>query len=67
MAAEEHADSCVLETCPVMQKALVREVDIVTELDDLLQGAEDLLYPHERRWAVDNMWTSSCGHSGDSP
>jgi FAD/FMN-containing dehydrogenase len=28
-------------------------------LDDLLQGAEDLLYPRERRWAVDNMWTSA--------
>jgi FAD/FMN-containing dehydrogenase len=49
----------MLETCPVMQKAVAREVNIVTELDDLLQGAEDLLYPRERRWAVDNMWTSA--------
>jgi FAD/FMN-containing dehydrogenase len=56
---EALAALAMLETCPVMQKALVREVNIVTELDDLLQGAEDLLYPHGRRWAVDNMWTSA--------
>lgn len=56
---EALAALAMLETCPVMQKALFREVNIVTELDDLLQGAEDLLYPHERRWAVDNMWTSA--------
>jgi FAD/FMN-containing dehydrogenase len=56
---EAMAALAVLETCPVMQRAVTREVDIVTELDDLLQGAEDLLYPRERRWAVDNMWTSA--------
>jgi FAD/FMN-containing dehydrogenase len=54
---EALAALAMLEACPVLQKALVREVNIVTELDDLLQGAEDLLYPQERRWAVDNMWT----------
>jgi FAD/FMN-containing dehydrogenase len=56
---EGSAALAMLEACPVSQKALVREVNIVTELDDLLQGAEDLLYPRERRWAVDNMWTSA--------
>jgi FAD/FMN-containing dehydrogenase len=56
---EALAALAMLETCPVMQKAVTREVNIVTELDDLLQGAEDLLYPRERRWAVDNMWTSA--------
>jgi FAD/FMN-containing dehydrogenase len=56
---EALAALAMLETCPVMQKAVTREVNIATELDDLLQGAEDLLYPRERRWAVDNMWTSA--------
>ena len=37
----------------------MRDVNVVTELDDLLQGGEDLLYPHGRRWAVDNMWTGA--------
>jgi hypothetical protein len=48
-----------LESCPVVRKAVHRELNIVTELDDLLQGAEDLLYPRGRRWAADNMWTSA--------
>jgi FAD/FMN-containing dehydrogenase len=48
-----------LESCPVVRNAVHREVNIVTELDDLLQGAEDLFYPRDRRWAVDNMWTSA--------
>jgi FAD/FMN-containing dehydrogenase len=56
---EALAALALLETCPAMSQALIREVNIVTELDDLLQGAEDLLYPRERRWAVDNMWTSA--------
>jgi FAD/FMN-containing dehydrogenase len=48
-----------LETCPVLSRALMRDVNIVTEFDDLLQGGEDLLYPRDRRWAADNMWTSA--------
>jgi FAD/FMN-containing dehydrogenase len=56
---EAMATLALLETCPVLGKAVMREVNIVTELDDLLQGAEDLLYPREHRWAVDNMWTSA--------
>jgi FAD/FMN-containing dehydrogenase len=48
-----------LEACPVLRKAVHREVNISTDLDDLLQGAEDLLYPRGRRWAVDNMWTGA--------
>jgi FAD/FMN-containing dehydrogenase len=48
-----------LETCPVRDKALKRDVNLVTEFDELLQGGEDLLYPRERRWAVDNMWTGA--------
>lgn len=61
------ADSCedavaalaLLETCPVVGKAVLREVNIVTEFDELLQGGEELLYPRERRYASDNMWTSA--------
>jgi FAD/FMN-containing dehydrogenase len=49
----------VLETCPAIGKAIRREVNIVTEFDDLLQGGEDLLYPRERRYASDNMWTGA--------
>src|SRR5262249_20161431 len=42
---EAMAALAMLETCPVVGKAVMRETNIVTELDDLLQGAEDLLYP----------------------
>jgi FAD/FMN-containing dehydrogenase len=56
---EAMAALAVLETCPVIGKAVMREANIVTELDDLMQGAEDLLYPRGHRWAVDNMWTSA--------
>jgi FAD/FMN-containing dehydrogenase len=48
-----------LETCPVLHKAVKREVNIDTELDELLQGGEELLYPRERRYASDNMWTNA--------
>lgn len=47
----------VLEMCPALAKAIVRETNVVTELDELLQGGEALLYPRERRYAADNMWT----------
>jgi hypothetical protein len=48
-----------LETCPVLNKAVMREVNIVTELDGLLQGGEDLLYPQGAHYAADNMWTNA--------
>ncbi len=48
-----------LETCPVVGKALKREVNVVTEFDELLQGGEELLYPRGYRYAADNMWTSA--------
>jgi len=47
----------ILETCPVLSKAVHREINIVTELDELLRGSEDLLYPVGARYAADNMWT----------
>ena len=43
----------------MLGKAVMREVDIVTELDGLLQGAEDLLYPQGAHYAADNMWTNA--------
>jgi hypothetical protein len=58
---EARAALALLETCPVLGKAGMREVDIVTELDDLLQGAEDLLYPQGAHYAADNMWTNASG------
>ena len=48
-----------LETCPVLSKARLRAVNILTEFDELLQGGEELLYPRQRRYAADNMWTSA--------
>ena len=56
---EAVAALALLDSCPVVGKVLKREVNIVTEFDDLLQGGEDLLYPRERRYAADNMWTSA--------
>jgi len=49
----------ILEKCPVLGKAVRREVNVVTELDELLQGGEDLLYPIGARYAADNMWTNA--------
>jgi FAD/FMN-containing dehydrogenase len=48
-----------LEMCPVVGKAIKREVNVVTEFDELLQGGEELLYPRGYRYAVDNMWTNA--------
>jgi FAD/FMN-containing dehydrogenase len=50
-----------LETCPVVKKALIRDVNVVTEYDDLLAGGEEVLYPRNRRYAADNMWTNASG------
>ena len=50
-----------LETCPVVKKALIRDVNVVTEYDDLLAGGEEMLYPRQRRYAADNMWTNATG------
>lgn len=47
----------LLESFPGVNRAIHRDVNVVTEFDDLLQGGEDLLYPPEKRYAADNMWT----------
>ena len=49
----------ILEKCPAVSRAVRREVNVVTDLDELLQGGEDLLYPRGLRYASDNMWTSA--------
>jgi hypothetical protein len=38
---EARAALALLETCPVLGKAVMRYVNVVTELGGLLQGAED--------------------------
>jgi hypothetical protein len=48
-----------LETCPAVSKALVRDVNVVTEFDELIAKGEEFLYPPGRRYAADNMWTSA--------
>jgi FAD/FMN-containing dehydrogenase len=52
-----------LETCPVVKKALVRDVNVVTEYDELLQTGEDVFYHRQRRYAADNMWTNASGEA----
>ena len=57
---EEALDAlAILETCPVIGRVVKRDVNVVTDLDELLQGAEDFVYPRQRRYAADNMWTSA--------
>jgi hypothetical protein len=48
-----------LDTCPVVGKALIRDVNVVTEFDELLAKGEEVLYPRGRRYAADNMWTNA--------
>jgi len=50
-----------LETCPVLGKALIRDVNVETEFDELLAKGEEVLYPRGRRYAADNMWTNATG------
>jgi hypothetical protein len=48
----------ILETCPVLGRATVRETGFGATLDDLYTGAE-ATEPEGYRWAVDNMWTDA--------
>ena len=48
-----------LETFPGIGRAIRRDVNVLTEFDDLLQGGEDLLYPPGKLYAADNMWTAA--------
>jgi FAD/FMN-containing dehydrogenase len=48
----------ILETCPVLDRALTRDAYRPTSIDELLAASEEI-YPGGRRWAVDNMWTDT--------
>jgi hypothetical protein len=56
--SEEQAleDLAILEECPELKRALVREVNRPTGIDELLLGSDDF-YPYGKRFATDNMWT----------
>lgn len=56
---EAEAALALLETCPALDRAMMRAINVAVEFDDLMQGGEDLLYPQGRRYAADNMWTSA--------
>jgi FAD/FMN-containing dehydrogenase len=56
---EALAALALLETCPVLDRALKREVNIETELDELLAGGEEAFYWKNRRYAADNIWTNA--------
>jgi FAD/FMN-containing dehydrogenase len=56
---EAVAALALLETCPAVGKALIRDVNVVTEFDELMAKGEEMLYPPARRYAADNMWTSA--------
>ena len=49
----------LLETCPVLNRALRREVNVETEIDEMLAGGEETLYWQDCRYAADNMWTNA--------
>ncbi len=56
---EEARDAlALLESCPVVGRATVREVAVRTEMDELYAGA-DAIEPAGWRYAVDNMWTDA--------
>jgi FAD/FMN-containing dehydrogenase len=55
---EARAGLAPLEDCPVLDRAVVREVAVATEMDELYDGA-DALEPPGWRYAPDNMWTNA--------
>ncbi len=56
---EAVAALALLETCPVLDRAISREVNLDTELDELLSGGAQMLYWKEHRYAADNLWTNA--------
>jgi FAD/FMN-containing dehydrogenase len=48
----------ILETCPVLDQAVMKVEHQRTHVADLT-AASLLMYPHEHRYAVDNIWTSA--------
>ncbi len=56
---EALAALALLETCPVLDRALRREVNVETEIEEMIAGGEEMLYWPNRRYAADNMWTNA--------
>ena len=48
----------LLETCPVLDRAVSSETFVPRTFDELYAGAESV-EPEGFRWAVDNMWTDA--------
>jgi FAD/FMN-containing dehydrogenase len=55
---EARAGLAPLEECPVLDRAVVREAFVPTEMDELYAGA-DALEPEGWRYWPDNMWTNA--------
>ena len=55
---EARAGLALLEECPVLDRAVVHEAFVPTEMDELYAGA-DALEPEGWRYAPDNMWTAA--------
>ncbi|MEU9886703.1 FAD-binding oxidoreductase [Sphaerisporangium sp. NPDC051011] len=56
--ARAHELLQALETCPVLDRALVREVAIPATMD-MLYANVGAIEPPGYRWAADNMWTDA--------
>lgn len=56
---EAMAALSLLETCPVLDRAISRQVNVQTGLDELLAGGEEMFYWKDRRYAADNLWTNA--------
>jgi FAD/FMN-containing dehydrogenase len=52
------ADLAMIESCPLLDRALVKVERQATDVRELV-AASEITYPEEHRYAVDNMWTSA--------
>jgi FAD/FMN-containing dehydrogenase len=52
------ADLALIESCPLIGRALAKVERQATDVGELTAGSA-LIYPEEHRYAVDNMWTSA--------
>jgi FAD/FMN-containing dehydrogenase len=48
----------ILETCPVLDRALLKAEYVEAHVGDLTEASQ-LLYPDGSRYAVDNLWTAA--------
>ena len=55
---QAHADLALIESCPVIGRALGAVERQATDVRELT-AASAITYPEEHRYAVDNMWTSA--------